>query len=105
MLEQPRLDLARLDAEASDLHLLVVAAEELDVAVGQVAAEVAGPVEPVPGHERTGQEPLSGQLGTVEVSPRHPCAADVDLPHRAQRNRLAAAVQQIDPRVCDRTTD
>ena len=46
MLRQPRLDLAQLDPEAADLHLEVVAAQELDVAVRQIAAKVAGPVQP-----------------------------------------------------------
>ncbi len=31
---QPRLDLAKLDAEAADLHLMIDAAQELDVSVG-----------------------------------------------------------------------
>ena len=59
-----RLDLAQLDAEAADLHLVVDAAQELDVAVGQVARQVAGPVEPgagcrVPGRvSRSARDPL-----------------------------------------------
>ena len=53
-----RLDLAQLDAEAADLHLVVDAAEVLDGAVRQPAREVAGPVEPRPGAraERIGDE-------------------------------------------------
>jgi hypothetical protein len=39
-----RLDLALFDAEAEDLHLEVVAAQELDGAVRQPAAQVSGPV-------------------------------------------------------------
>ena len=66
MLDQARLDLAELDAEAADLDLMVVAAEELDVAVGQIARQVAGPVEPVAGSdERAGDEALGGQLGRL----------------------------------------
>ena len=45
---QRRLDLAQLDAEAADLHLVVDAAQELDRAVRQPAREVAGAVEPRP---------------------------------------------------------
>ena len=41
-----RLDLAGLDAEAADLHLVVDPAEELERAVRQPAHEVARPVEP-----------------------------------------------------------
>src|SRR5258706_416253 len=45
-LAQARIDLAELDAEAAQLHLEVVAAEELDVAVRQPASEVPGLVHP-----------------------------------------------------------
>ncbi len=42
---QRGLDLAELDAEPADLHLLVDAAEVLDAAVGAEAREVAGAVQ------------------------------------------------------------
>ena len=53
-----RLDLAQLDAEAADLDLVVDAAEELEVAVGQPPAEVAGAVQARTGSadERIGDE-------------------------------------------------
>ena len=45
---QRRLDLARLDAEAAHLDLLVGAAEELDAAVRRQARQVAGAIKPRP---------------------------------------------------------
>ena len=54
MLGDLRLDLPRLDAEAAHLHLAVGAAEELELAVGPEADEVAGAVEPRPGLGREG---------------------------------------------------
>ena len=45
--QQGVLDLADLDPEAADLDLGVAAAEELQLAVGQPAAVVAAPVEPL----------------------------------------------------------
>ena len=42
---QARLDLAQLDAVAADLHLVVVAPQVLDSAVGLIAPEVAGAVQ------------------------------------------------------------
>ena len=51
---QGGLDLARLDAEAADLHLVVGAAQELQPAVGEPAGEVAGAVEARAGLGRTG---------------------------------------------------
>jgi hypothetical protein len=35
------LDLAELDSEAADFHLVIEAAEELDVPIGEIAGEVA----------------------------------------------------------------
>ncbi len=60
------LDLAQLDAEAADLDLEVAAAQELDVAVGQVARQVAGPVEagrraPGTGRRRSARRVSSGR--------------------------------------------
>ena len=52
--QQPRLDLAQLDAEAADLHLVVVAAEVLDAAVGQPARQIAGLVQARAGHSLNG---------------------------------------------------
>src|ERR671915_644883 len=47
-------DLARLDAEAADLDLVVDAAQELDVAVWQIAGSVAAAIEARPGGLREG---------------------------------------------------
>ena len=69
---QRRLDLAQLDAVAVHLHLVIDAAAELDRAVGQQAAAVAGAVDPV-------GEFLRGELRAVEVPARHLGAADHDL--------------------------
>src|SRR4029077_17037694 len=95
---QGRLDLPQLDAEAADLHLVVDAAEELDVAVGEPAGEVAGAVE-TPSRllgERIGDEALGGEGGAVEVAPRHPGAADVDLAGGSQRDLLAVRPQDVE---------
>ncbi|XEN34656.1 hypothetical protein M728_005317 (plasmid) [Ensifer sp. WSM1721] len=107
VLAKPGGDLARLDAEAADLHLLIVAAQELQIAVRQVAGKIAGLVHPGAGlvAERIGQKPLRRQLGTVEVTARHPGPADIELTHRSERHRPTMAVQKIHPRVGDRAPD
>jgi hypothetical protein len=46
---QRGLDLARLDAEAADLHLLVGAPQVLQLAVRAPPRQVAAAVEPRPG--------------------------------------------------------
>ncbi len=44
MLAQRRLDLAQLDPEAADLDLLIDPPQELQVAVGTVARQIAGAI-------------------------------------------------------------
>ena len=44
LVEQGGVDLAQLDAQAAQLDLMVQAAQILDVAVGQIAAPVAGAI-------------------------------------------------------------
>ena len=68
MLGEPLLDLGELDAEAADLHLLVDAAQVLEVAVGQDAREIAGPIEARAGlgGEGSGEE----AVGVCAASPR-----------------------------------
>ena len=64
MAGQRRLDLPRLDAEAAQLHLVVDAAEELDLAVGREARQVARPIEPLArSAQRMGDEALRRQAG------------------------------------------
>ena len=96
MVQQPGLDLAELDPVAADLDLVVGAAQELQPPVGRQPAAVAGAVEPAPGAERVGDEPLGGQRRPAEVAAGHPGAGDVQLPghadrHRPQRARRARA--------------
>jgi hypothetical protein len=54
VLGEGRLDLPQLDAVAADLDLLVGAAQPLQAAVGQVAREVAGLVQPGAGRRPEG---------------------------------------------------
>ncbi len=107
VLAKPCGDLAGLDPEAADLHLVVVAAQKRQIAVRQIARKVAAAVHPRPrlSAERIGQKPRRGQLGTVQIATRHPRAANVKLPYGPKRNRRAITIQQIDPRVRNRTAD
>ena len=60
---------------------MIVAAEELDIAVRQLARQIAGPVQPRSGLAANGlgDEPLRRQLRTVQIAARNTCSADVDL--------------------------
>ncbi|VWB43519.1 hypothetical protein BLA6860_01957 [Burkholderia lata] len=104
------LDFTRFDAEAPDLDLIVVAAEEDDVAVRQVAREIAGAVHACIGlagcaRKRIGQEPLLGQLRAVEIATRDAHTANVKLADCAQRHRRLRVIEQIDARIGDRLAD
>lgn len=73
------LDLAEFDPVAADLHLVVVTAEELDRAVRQVTAEVAGAVQPFAGAGVV-DETFGGPGAVPEIALGEPGAADVQLP-------------------------
>ncbi|CRM52331.1 hypothetical protein [Pseudomonas sp. 25 E 4] len=91
---QARLDFAQLDAEAANLHLVIVAPQVLDAAIGQQAAEVAGAVHAQAGG-RVSQEALGVQFIAVQVAPRNAGAAHVQLADHAHGQRLALGVQHV----------
>ena len=60
MMQQRRLDLARLNAEPADLHLLVSTPEEVEHPIRTPAHQVASAIHPAPGRpERIRYEPLA----------------------------------------------
>src|SRR5437667_7537581 len=61
------LNLADLYTEATDLDLSIPAAEKLQLALGQPAAIVTTPVQPLALVVRIGQEGSPGALGIVDV--------------------------------------
>ena len=88
MLVKTKLDLAQLDAEAADLDLVIIAAEELDIATRQIASEIASAIH-APGSVATegiAHEALRGQIGAIEVSASDPCPADIDFADRSKRH-------------------
>ncbi len=92
---QRRLDLAQLDAEAAHLDLSVGASGPLDLAVGAVATQVAGQVQPVvrAARERAGHELAGGGLDVAEVAAGQVRAAHADLAQLADAGQAAAGCQ------------
>ena len=78
---QRRLDFAQLDAEAADLHLMVDAAEILDVAVRQIARQVAALV-----HARARR---AEGIGDKLARPSARAGSDSRAPARAADVQLA----------------
>ena len=66
-----RLDLAKLDAEAANFHLIVVASKVFNAAVGQPAPQIARAVHAAAGHKGISHKPLGGQVGPVHIAPCH----------------------------------
>src|SRR5262245_52403494 len=101
--EQDR-DLARLDAVAADLHLVVGASEELERAVREPAHAIPGAIE-LAGAEGIPDEALGVQLGPPQVAAREAVAAGDELARHADRYRREASIDHVDLGVGDRTAD
>jgi hypothetical protein len=97
MLTQGRLDLAQLDSEAANLHLVVDSSQILNLASGEETSEVASPVKPRPGlgTEWVWNEPFCGEIGTMEIAPRQTGSTHIDLPRYANRGQLVPLVQDV----------
>src|SRR3954469_25860306 len=106
MPNQRRLDLPRLDPEAPHLHLRIRTPQELQHPVTTPARKVPGAVHPAPRNtKRVRNEPLRRQPRTANIAPRQTRTRNVKLTAHPGRYRLQTAVQNVDLRVPDRTTD
>src|SRR5437016_1311769 len=81
------LNLADLYPEATDLDLRIPAAEKLQLALGQPAAIVPTPVQPLAFAVRIGQEGSAGALGIVDVAAPDTHSGENELTGRAERRR------------------
>ena len=97
-LGQFRLDLAKLDAEAADLHLIVDAAAEENVAIridrDGVAGTVQHGVRPV-GDERIGDEFFGGQGVALQIAPGDAGASDEQLALDAGGEQVERVVDDV----------
>ena len=106
MPNQRRLDLPRLDPEPTHLHLRIRTPQELQHPVTAPARKVAGAVHPAPrSTKRVRNKPLRRQPRTTNIPARQTRTRNVKLTAHTSRYRLQTAVQNVDPRVPDRTAD
>src|SRR5690348_2598208 len=105
MFPERGLDFAQLDAEAADLDLMIDASEEFEIAVRAPAGEVAGAIQRGAQssssacfqirfdsrragalrsvRKRIRDKLLRRQLRPVQITPRHPCPANVKFSRHA----------------------
>src|SRR5690349_9656984 len=90
MLAQRRFDFTELKTHAAEFYLIVDATEKLELAVVQVAHEVAGAIKTRARlvAERIGNECSRCKLGPVVVTARHALAADAQLAGNTERHAL-----------------
>ncbi|CAI2007744.1 Uncharacterised protein [Serratia marcescens] len=101
------LHLAAFDTETADFYLLVIAPQVFDIATRQIARQIAGTIHartrrPV---ERIIEKTFRRQFGPVQVTPRHPFAADVQFADRPHWHRFAVGAQQIQAQIRDAAAD
>jgi hypothetical protein len=101
VVRQRGLDFAELDAVAAELHLKVFAPEDLEISARQIAPEVAGLVEALPGRGM-GDEALSRLVVIAVVPERDADATDVDLARHPVRPLVEAIVEHVHPLVRQR---
>ncbi len=88
MRAQPRLDLAKLDAETTNLDLVIVASNKLDCAIGTPAPQIASAVHPRIGcfGEWIGNKTLGSQIVSVQIPSAYTIAADIQLTDHPDRH-------------------
>ncbi len=105
MPRENRLDFAKLDAEASDLDLVIGTAQTFQQPIGTPARQVAGAIQARVRREWTLHETFRSQLGTVQIATRQTLATDVQLANHCRRNQFAVGIEHVGLRVGDRPAD
>src|SRR5438093_2887589 len=106
MAAQHDLDLTRLHAKSTDLHLAVEPSQAFDAAIRQIPSQVTYAVQAIAGQaEGIWHESLSCQLRTVEVAPGQPGTTDAELTGHPDRHRGQMTVEDVDRRVGDGSAD
>ncbi len=106
LLGQDGLDLAELDAEAADLHLVVDAADERDGPVAPTTGQVAGAVHPRAGRTvGVGDEPLGGLSAPTGVPAGEGHPGEVELARDARGDGAQRRVEDVGRDPVDRRAE
>src|SRR5437660_9164492 len=105
MHRQSGFNLAELDEEAAQLDLGINAPQKFKRAVGQVASQISGAIEPRSWLSGKGvrDELLSGQSCSIAIPSCQTHAADIELPCNTYRHRIELLIKQINLYVGDWT--
>src|SRR5712692_10569216 len=103
---QRSLDLPRLNPVAANLNLLVRTPHKLQNPVPTPARQVPAAVHPAPRSAiPIRNKALRRQATTTQITPRKPRSRYVKLPNYPNRNSLQPTIQNVNPRVPNRTTN
>src|SRR2546426_2780866 len=107
VLAEQRFDLPRLDSEAPDLDLIVLAANKLDVSVWQVSGQVASLVQTRSRFVAKGvrNELLSRKLRIIEIASGKTLSSNVEVPGDTDGHRVEMAIENVDLSVRDGASD
>ncbi|CRM93473.1 hypothetical protein [Pseudomonas sp. 22 E 5] len=102
VLHQARLDFTQLDTQATQLDLMVEAAEVFDDAIGALTHAVARAVQTRAVTERTGHKTFGSKCRTSMVTTGQTSAAQVQLAADASGNRIELGIEHVGAEVGDR---
>jgi hypothetical protein len=107
VLIQDCFDLTELDSKSMYLDLLVDTSEILDVASRQTTHEIATPVQTrsALAAESVRDETLGRQLWPIQITARHPSAADVQLTRQHVGHGPQVPVKHVNALVRNRSTN
>src|SRR5215210_7197644 len=104
--QKTSLDLARLNPEPAQLHLRVGPPDEIEHPVRTPARKIPRAVHPAAVWAvRIRNKALRRQTRTLQITSRNTRARNVKLPNNPNRDRLKTRVQNINPRVPNRSAN
>src|SRR5258707_482179 len=97
----------QFDAEATDFDLAIHPAQILQIAIRQIAGQVASAIEPRAGlgAKGMGQEAFGSEIRTAQVAASQAGSANEDFARHTDGHRLGVGIEQVDLDVAERATD
>src|SRR5436853_3357338 len=107
MLKDGVLDFFQLDSESAHFHLAIGAPGKFRLAIGEIPGKVPRSIKTISFVTGIGvwNEPTSGLIGPVEITPRQPFAANVQLADHSDRNGPHAFIENVAARLADWTPE